>query len=132
MNEKAERQILQLKQAVERLQEAISLEPTQINKDASIQRFEFTFELTWKLIKSLAFESGIEVSSPKNSLRVGAQLGLLDNIDQWFVFLNARNLSTHVYNEKIADEIYQEIKNFLPAVRQLTERIKEKFSKSEL
>jgi len=40
-----------------------------INQDATIQRFEFTFELAWKLMKTILEEEGIKVVSPKNVIR---------------------------------------------------------------
>ncbi len=42
-----------LKKAQKRLREAVSLEPTRIHKDATIQRFEFSFDLLQKTIPLL-------------------------------------------------------------------------------
>lgn len=121
---KLEAQISQLEKAAERLEEALRLPPTQIHKDATIQRFEFTFELTWKVMQSSAREKGLEIVSPKDSLRTAAQLGLIENVEVWFDFLDARNLSSHVYNEEIADAVYLQIKKFLPEVKKLLSRLK--------
>lgn len=124
MKEKLEIQIQQLDKALSRLEETLSMEPTQVNKDATIQRFEFTFELSWKLMKSFAFNKGLETVSPKDSLRTAAQLGLIEDVEMWFDFLDARNNSSHVYNENMASEVYEEIKKFLPAVKKLMVKIK--------
>lgn len=124
MTEKLKAQISQLEQAATRLDEALKLKPTQINKDASIQRFEFTFELAWKIMQSFAFEKGIEVVSPKDSLRTAAELGLVEDLDLWFDFLDARNTSSHIYNEKMANLVYGQAKRFLPQVQRLVEKIK--------
>lgn len=124
MKEKLAIQIEQLDRAIARLEETLKLEPTQVNKDATIQRFEFTFELSWKLMKTFAFNKGIEIVSPKDSIRTAAQLELITNVELWFDFLDARNKSSHIYNENMASEVYEEIKKFLPAVRKFIEKIK--------
>lgn len=75
MTEKLNSQINQLEDAIDRLSETLRMKPTRVNKDATIQRFEFTFELSWKAMKSLAFIQGIELVSPRESIRTAAQIG---------------------------------------------------------
>ncbi len=108
-----------IKNAQKKLKEALQLPETEINRDATIQRFEFTFELTWKLLNVVVRESGIEVYGPKNTFREAEKLGLIHNINVWFDFLYARNLSTHTYEEKTAEEVYKEAKLFCDAVEKL-------------
>ncbi|MGB9706468.1 MAG: nucleotidyltransferase substrate binding protein [Microgenomates group bacterium] len=50
---KLESQYQDLQKAYLRLKEAVALPPTIINRDATIQRFEFTFELCWKLMNNI-------------------------------------------------------------------------------
>lgn len=125
MKEKLAAQIVQLEKAVARLSEALSLTPTQINKDATIQRFEFTFELSWKVMRGVALEKGIETAvSPRDSLRTAAQLGLVQDLEAWFDFFDARNNSSHIYDEEMANAVYEQTKKFLPEVKKLVEQIK--------
>jgi len=50
-------------------------EPSSIERDAAIQRFEFTFEAVWKAVKSVLFErEGIDVGSPKAVIRAKSYL----------------------------------------------------------
>ena len=123
MKEKLDAQISQLKKALSRLSEALALEATPINQDATIQRFEFSFELTWKVISTFAYEKGVKTVSPRDSIRTAAQLELIQDVNEWFDFLDARNKSSHVYNEKIANQVYQETKKFLPEAEKLLQRI---------
>lgn len=95
-----------LKNAQQKLKQALELPETEINRDATIQRFEFTFELTWKLLNLFIRESGIEVYGPKNTLREAEKLELIQDIDVWFDFLYARNLTTHTYQEETAKEAF--------------------------
>ncbi|MBU2592625.1 MAG: HI0074 family nucleotidyltransferase substrate-binding subunit [Patescibacteria group bacterium] len=125
--EKLKKQVEQLAKANKRLSEALKLAPTEIHKDATIQRFEFTFELTWKMIKSLAYEKGVEAASPRDSLRIAAQLDLIEDIETWFGFLDARNIASHVYDQKMAESVYRQAKKFALEVERLLSKAK-KFS----
>ncbi len=118
--------ITNLKKANERLKEASKAEPTQLNKDATIQRFEFTFELAWKTMQEKAREEGIRCNSPKDCIREAARLGLIGDVgkvEEWFEYLNKRNLITHTYNEELANKIYQKVKEFPKEVDVLLEKI---------
>jgi len=112
-----------LKKANQRLKEVISLEPTRVHKDAAIQRFEFTFELSWKTIQAYIRDQGLDCKSPKNCFREAGRLGIIDNVEKWFEFLNNRNLITHTYNEKMADKIYDQARKFPKEVEKLLEKI---------
>ena len=85
---------------------------SEINRDATIKRFEFCFELCWKLMQAILQEHGIEAYGPKGSIREAAKLGLIDNPHTWLEFLKARNLTTHTYEEKLAEKIYSKVKKF--------------------
>ena len=107
---KLENLIKNLKKANKRLKEALRAKPTRMNKDAAIQRFEFTFELA-------------ECLSPKNCIREAARLEIIDNPEDWIEYLKARNLTAHTYNEKMADKIYHQARKFPKEVEKLLERI---------
>jgi nucleotidyltransferase substrate binding protein (TIGR01987 family) len=114
-----------LKKANRRLKEAVTLKPTRIHKDATIQRFEFTFELAWKTIQAYVRDQGFDCKSPKNCIREGARLEIIDNPEDWFEFLRERNLIAHTYNEKMADRIYKTTLKFPKEVDKLLQRIVE-------
>ena len=98
--------------ALERLQSALQKEPDadEMYLDATIQRFEFCFELAWKLMKVVLEYEGIEVSSPRSSIREGWKAGLIDDAETWLDMQEKRNLSTHTYDESTALEVYRLIK----------------------
>lgn len=108
-----------LKLAVERLAEALAAEPTQLHKDAAIQRFEFTFELAWKLMQETDDYLGKKVFGPKPSIRTAAEKELIDDPETWLEFLKWRNITTHTYKQYEADEIYEAIKGFPKLVKEL-------------
>ena len=123
---KLEYLIKELKKANQRLKEATKSRPTRMNKDATIQRFEFTFELTWKTIQEYVRDQGFDCKSPKSCIREGARLEIIDNPEKWFEFLKARNLVAHTYNEKLSDKIYQTALKFPQEVDQLLKKITQK------
>jgi nucleotidyltransferase substrate-binding family protein len=78
--------------------------------DATIQRFEFCFELAWKLMKAVLEYDGIEVNSPRSCIRESWKQGLIPDAQEWLEMMEKRNLSSHTYNENTAREIYCEVK----------------------
>ena len=79
--------------------------------DGVIQRFEFCFDLAWKLMKAYLAYDGIEANSPRASIREGFAAGLVPDAEAWLDMLEKRNLSSHTYDEKTALDIYEHIKN---------------------
>ena len=78
--------------------------------DATIQRFEFCFELAWKLIKAVLEYEGIEANSPRSCIREGWKQGMISNAEAWLEMMEKRNLSSHTYDENVAREIYHDVK----------------------
>jgi len=108
-----------LKLALSRLKEGVVEVKNDLDRDGVIKRFEFTFELVWKAIQEYARFSGLEVVSPRDAFRVAADLKLIENPEDWFVFLKDRNETTHLYNEDQAKEIFLHIPDFIKKVEVL-------------
>lgn len=128
MKDKLNLQFSQLVNALTRLKEARALPSTQINRDATIQRFEFTFELTWKLLQNFIRKEGLQAFGPRDAIRAAAQFDLIKDIDLWFDFLDARNLSSHIYNEEMADDVYEIIQKFILEAEKLILKLKSRIS----
>ncbi|GAB4258823.1 nucleotidyltransferase substrate binding protein [Thermincola ferriacetica] len=101
------------KQALARLEEALTKkEPDQFVYDAAIKRFEFTYELAWKLMKALIeYKGGEDVHFPRDVFKEAYAKGLLENGEIWLDMLNDRNLSSHTYNRERAMEIFKRVKD---------------------
>jgi len=109
-----------LQKALGRLKEAAMLPSNvTVNQDATIQRFEFTFELSWKLMQSIEKENDINIYGAKTIIREAAKLDLIDDPVKWFDFLKQRNLTVHTYKEEIAKKVYKSAKEFIPFVDKL-------------
>ncbi|MEW5907626.1 MAG: HI0074 family nucleotidyltransferase substrate-binding subunit [Patescibacteria group bacterium] len=117
--------IEKFEEAFQRLEEAIKERPTQMNKDATIQRFEFTFELSWKAAQAFLKDQGIVCKSPRDCFRKSADYGLIKSPTPWFDFLKARNNIAHTYNQKMADRIYKKAIKFPNFAEKLLKNLKE-------
>ena len=103
------RKVENFKKALQRLKEASEKAKTDIEIDGAIQRFEFTFELAWKAIKYILEQEGLHCYSPKNCLKEAFSAHLIKNEKTWIDMLGDRNLSVHIYDEKISREIFKRI-----------------------
>jgi nucleotidyltransferase substrate binding protein (TIGR01987 family) len=123
VEDKIKLQVEQLKKAVATLREAVGLAATRINKDATIQRFEYCFELAWKCMQSAVRIKGVEMYNPRDSIRAAAQAGFVANPEVWIGFLKARNLAAHTYEESTADEVYEAARQSLPELEALIQAL---------
>ncbi len=116
----------ELKKAVDRLKEALLLDSDNIiNQDASIQRFEFTFELSWKFMQEILIDNRINTSrGVKTIIRDSANLGIINDHAVWFKYLDDRNLTAHTYKEDEVRNIYKDLKDFPILVDSLIEKSK--------
>ncbi len=80
-------------------------------RDSVIQRFEYTYELCWKMLKR---RLEMDVPSPelidgmsfREMIREGAERGMIDDPLVWFEYRQKRNLTTHTYDEAVAQDVY--------------------------
>jgi nucleotidyltransferase substrate binding protein (TIGR01987 family) len=97
-------------------------------RNSTIQTFEYSFELAYKLLKRTlaeisASEDEIESLSFNDLIRSAARSGFIDAPESWFAFRVARNKTSHGYEEAFAQEAYETAKRFLPAGQALLERL---------
>lgn len=118
-------QITFVDKAVNRLADALNQPKNEFIRDAAIQRFEFTFELAWKVLKTYLEREGLEARSPRAAIRGAFSVGLLPEDEGWLAMLELRNLSSHTYNEAIAERIYAELPAMLCRFQVLLVKLKE-------
>lgn len=87
-------------------------------RDACIQRFEYTFELSWKMLKrqleiEIANHQEVDSFSKKTLFRAGGVRGIISNVENWFVYIERRNLTAHTYNRINAELVYSAIGDFI-------------------
>lgn len=79
-------------------------------RDACIQRFEFTFELCWKMLKrrlEMVLPNAAEVDgmSYRALMRAGAEQGLVADVAPWWVYRDKRNITSQTYDAVKAAEV---------------------------
>lgn len=119
------------RKAVQRLQETLhEYEETHSDsvRDGGIQRFEFCIELAWKTTREYLLDQNfVDINSPKSVMREAYAYGILNNGEVWSRALNDRNLTSHVYDEKTADEIFSRIQNeYVSILKELSDYFTEK------
>ena len=83
---------------------------TDLVVDGTIQRFEFAFELAWKLMQAALRAQGLDAASPRAAIKVAFQIGWLPDGEGWIDMLEDRNKTSHLYDETAAQTIYDKIK----------------------
>lgn len=120
--------------ALHRLAEVVNvMSVRQLNDfeaDGLIQRFEFTFELAWKLMKSYAEYQGVdkEITGSRDAIRWAFDSNLIVHSDIWMEMIKRRNDTSHTYDEDTAAEVvirvkdvyFQEFVSFLDKMRALS------------
>ena len=89
-----------------------------------IQYFEFTLDLAWKSIQSVASFYGLDsVRSPRVAFKTAFSQGWIEEQEPWLEMLNARNRMSHVYNAEEALGVYSNLHAFREPFQQLYQRL---------
>ncbi|MEI7891421.1 MAG: HI0074 family nucleotidyltransferase substrate-binding subunit [bacterium] len=119
----------QLEQALKKWKEVLDMPFSDVSRDASIQRYEFSFELLWKVMKKYLNEiEGFECNSPKSCFReIRMPLELSDaDIETCISMTEDRNLSVHTYSEEMANNLYAKLPEYSRISKLIAKKIKEK------
>lgn len=81
-----------------------------LEKQGLIQAFEFTHELAWNVMRDyFAYQGNTAITGSRDAVREAFSKGLLDDGEGWMEMLQSRNLTSHTYNQLVADEIAERI-----------------------
>lgn len=107
-----------LREAMETDDDALS----QLEKEGVIQRFEYTFELAWNVLKDRMMHDGIQLDriSPKNVIRQAWASHYINDAETWLKMLGDHNLMSHTYNFATFEAVIARIRAFyLPVLEDL-------------
>lgn len=95
----------------------------------TIQKFEFVYELSLKMIKrqlkQMAIsDDEIEAEHFRDILRDAAKYGLIESVEQWIAYRKMRNITSHTYDQYKALEIYNGIADFLESSQYLLQQLR--------
>jgi nucleotidyltransferase substrate binding protein (TIGR01987 family) len=124
--------------ALNRVAEVVNvMDKRQLNDfeaDGLIQRFEFTFELAWKLMKSYAEFQGTdkEIMGSRDAIRWAFENKIINDSGIWIEMVKRRNDTSHTYDEETAAEVVIRIKDsYYQAFMALYDRMKSLASKGQ-
>jgi nucleotidyltransferase substrate binding protein (TIGR01987 family) len=127
-----------LNRAIQELEKSLNFANSELAEDGEIfkqfrnsviQCFEFTYELSHKMLKRYLKEISaspeiIETATFAEIIRTGNEKGLLrSNWLRWKVYRQARNDSSHTYNEDKAADVYGIANEFLEEARYLYQNL---------
>ncbi len=118
-----------VRMALGTLQEILRESFSKIVRDATIQRFEYTFEAFWKFVREYLKErEGVLTNSPKACFREIFSLGFCseDESVRLLEMTDRRNETVHTYQEAVAQKIYAQIKGDAVLIESLLSSFAEK------
>lgn len=129
-NRKLRHSFENLKKALNRLEEALNEnQENSLIVDGTIQRFEFTIEIYWKMLKRLLLSEGIEAKTPRETLKEAYSVGWLQNEQAWLQMLKDRNETSHAYDEEMARNILKNIVGYFPEMKNTFNKLEQKYMK---
>ena len=113
--------------ACKTLKDALNIKnPTTLERDGTIQRFEYTFEAVWKASQLYLIEvESLEANSPKGSFRALGEAGILSASEtiNALAMADDRNKTVHTYIEAVAVMIYNGLKEHSNLLDEIIRRI---------
>ena len=97
-----------------------------LEQEGVIQRFEYTFELAWNLLKDRLEYDGVILAgySAREVIREAAAANMVSDRDTWLNMLTDRNDTSHRYDFEVFDDVLHNIRdNYLPALGELYQRM---------
>jgi nucleotidyltransferase substrate binding protein (TIGR01987 family) len=98
----------------------------ELDEMAAVQAFEVSYELAWHALQKVLNQQGAQVRNPRETFRLAAQWGYLEDPEVWFNFGKERNLTSHTYREDILTAIYNLLPKFLQEFEKLITKLQEK------
>lgn len=81
-----------------------------LEEQGLIQGFEYTHELAWNVLKDfLEYEGITGIVGSRGAVREAFRRGLITEGEAWMSMIEKRNLSSHTYNQDIANALSAEI-----------------------
>jgi nucleotidyltransferase substrate binding protein (TIGR01987 family) len=101
-------------------------ELNELEKQGLIQAFKYTFELAWNTIKDYFEDQGeTHINGSRDAFRLAFKRGIIEDGETWMDMIQSRTLTSHTYNEKIAETIAADIvKRYFPEFEKLNSHLK--------
>ena len=97
-----------------------------LEKEGVIQRFEYTFQLSWNTLKDHLEHDGVVMQSvtPRSVIRTAAAAGMITDGQTWIQMLEDRRNTPHLYDIEMLDNGVGNIRdNYLTVLEALHQRL---------
>lgn len=119
-----------IKVAGKMIEGEVDTDQEEVIRAGVIQNFEFTYELCWKFIQRWLEVNTVgqivDKFTMKELFRMAAERQLIQNVEAWFEYHKARNKTSHIYDEVVAESVYETVLRFLGDAKVLLEILKER------
>ncbi len=90
----------------------------------AVQAFKICYELSWKVMKRILAAQGVESTAPRDVFRKANLAQLLDNLENWFSFIEKRHLTSYTYDQENVDAIVESFDLFSAELNKTIEKMK--------
>jgi nucleotidyltransferase substrate binding protein (TIGR01987 family) len=101
------RALIQFNEAIELMR---SRPLSNLEKQGLVHAFEFTHELAWKTLQDyFRYQGTADLYGSRDVFRKALEVGLISDGEKWFESIQSRNLTSHVYDEQVVNDLIEEI-----------------------
>lgn len=112
--------------AHKQLQNALQEASSPLEVTGAIKCFEYCYELSWKTMRKILIYHGInDINSPRSVFAQAYANKLIDNLEVWNSFIEMRKLTSHTYDENLAETVFDALPRFEEHLLAFIKTIKE-------
>jgi nucleotidyltransferase substrate binding protein (TIGR01987 family) len=95
------------------LDKAITQAKTDLEITGAIKCFEYSYEISWKIMKKILEAMGItDINNPRAVFAAAYKNKLIDDLAAWNSYISKRNLTSHTYDQELAHDVFNSLKGF--------------------
>lgn len=101
----------------------------ELERAGLIQFFEMTLALSWKVLKDFLESQGTVATSPRDTIKHAFSMGYITDAHTFLHAIGAHNLTSHTYNEALAQKLIDDIRNlYLPILQEVHQNLAKELS----
>ena len=112
-----EKALVSLEEILEKIKSKRNDEDFKIYRDSAIKRFEYSLEVSRKLMSKYIEHVDKKINGQKLVLKKAFEFDLIED-KIWLIMIDDRNLTTHEYSEALAEELLEDIYTYAKKLRE--------------
>lgn len=126
MDPALEKAIENVDKAIDRVEISLQEEENMVNIRAAIQRFDFLFQLYWRLLKRALGSKGTELENVEQVVALSGAEGMLSDKGIWEKLIQDDDAISGKFNEATGQRVYNDIKLYFPELKATLSLVKSK------